>query len=637
MTPSSDPQAVESDSPAGRAGRGLSSTGGGESNHGIFFTCHTKWQGSHEGKRAAPANQDGASLTGPPKRAQLQNFLRGGDKWGLLSLLVICCCLLFPVELSAASPTLSHLFPAGGQRGAKAVVTCTGKFEWPVKVFAPGVDVTAGSESGKLEISVPADLAADRVWVRLYNVEGASALVPFLIGQLSEVAEQEPNNTILKAQVLGDTNVTINGALAAADVDGFAVRLEAGQTLVAALDANTRLGSPMDAILQVVSPNGIILAENHDDLGLDPRLAYTATAAGTVVVRVFAFPAAPDTTIAFRGGDNFVYRLTLTTGPFVTHTVPLSAPLSNPGTVEVSGWNVPPGTKLPVVPLGGERLAAYQEFEALDEMRRSPDARLGFVLAAGLAGSARVRLSPHAAAANVGPLSPDPNNPAVLLLPSSVTGWLKTPRQTDAFRIPLLKGQHVVVSVESRGLDLPLDPVLKLADPTGAVMAEVDDTGASRDAVLTHAAARDGDYRVTISDRYGQGGALCLYLLTARLEEPDFELSVGTDALVVSADKPGELTVKVVRRSAPSGTPGSITVRVLELPAGVTAPAVVSEPTGPTAGEVKLVFSGGGPAFSGPIKIVGNCSQPSERQRFARTPATLGVSHDTLWMTVVQK
>ena len=180
-------------------------------------------------------------------------------------------------------------------------MTCAGKFEWPVKVFAPGIDVTAGSESGKLEISIPADLPADRVWVRLYNAEGASAAVPFLIGQLPEINEQEPNNTTRNAQALADPNVAINGGLTAADVDGFAVRLEAGQTLVAALDANTRLGSPMDAIVQVVSPDGIVLAENHDDLGLDPRLAFTATHAGTVIVRLFAFPAAPDTTIAFRG------------------------------------------------------------------------------------------------------------------------------------------------------------------------------------------------------------------------------------------------------------------------------------------------------------------------------------------------
>ena len=93
----------------------------------------------------------------------------------------------------------------------------------------------------------------------------------------------------------------------------------------------------------------------------------------------------------------------------------------------------------------------------------------------------------------------------------------------------------------------------------------------------------------------------------------------------------------MLRRKAPSGTAGPIAIQALELPAGVTAPAMVSEPTGPTAGEVKLAFSAGGPAFSGPIRIVGKASQPNERQRFARTPAKLGVSHDTLWLTVIEK
>jgi epoxyqueuosine reductase len=42
--------------------------------------------------------------------------------------------------------------------------------------------------------------------------------------------------------------------------------------LVAAVEANTALGSPMDAMLQVVSPRGFVLAENNDDIHLDPRL-----------------------------------------------------------------------------------------------------------------------------------------------------------------------------------------------------------------------------------------------------------------------------------------------------------------------------------------------------------------------------
>src|SRR5206468_5446479 len=135
-----------------------------------------------------------------------------------------------------------------------------------------------------LEVSIPADLAADRVWVRLYNAEGASTPAPFLIGNLKEINEQEPNDRPANAQVIADPNVTVNGVLTNGDVDGFAVPLKAGQTLVAAVDAYARLGSPMDAVLQVTTPKGVVLAENHDDVQLDPRLAFTAAKPGTYIV-----------------------------------------------------------------------------------------------------------------------------------------------------------------------------------------------------------------------------------------------------------------------------------------------------------------------------------------------------------------
>ncbi|MBS0263617.1 MAG: pre-peptidase [Planctomycetes bacterium] len=544
-------------------------------------------------------------------------------------------CLLVPAVAEAAAPTLSHLFPAGGQRGTKVIVTCSGKFDWPPQVFAPGLDVKPTADAGKLEVTIPADLPADRAWLRLYNAEGASASVPFLIGTLPEVAEQEPNNTLKAPQAIADPKVTINGVLAGADVDGYAVTLQAGQTLVAALDANTRLGSPMDAILQIATPDGIVVAENHDDLGLDPRLAYTARQTGSYIVRLFAFPSAPDTTIAFRGGDNYVYRLTLTTGPYLTHTLPLTVSRTAPEVVEAQGWNIPAGTKLPAVPFGGARLADFPELEPLDELRKSPDSRLAVVFDAGLAGTARVRQSPFAVA--MVPATQDPANPPTLPVGSAATGCLRAPKQKDTYRLPLQKGQHVIVSLESQSLDLPVDPLLQLVDPKGAVVAEVDDAGALRDAVLSHVAAQDGEYRIVATDRFGHGGPRFVYLLTARLEEPDFELSIAADSLTIPADKPAELAVKIIRRKTGPAVVGPITIQPRDLPAGITAPAVTSEPTGPSSEEVKLTFTGTGAAYSGPLRIVGTATQPKELTRLARVPAKLGVSFDTLWLTSLAK
>lgn len=550
--------------------------------------------------------------------------------------LLACVAALWTHGAYAAPPTLSHLFPAGGQRGAKVVVTCTGSFApWPVSVWAPGVDVVPGPEAGKLEVSIPSDLPTDRVWIRLFNTEGASAAVPFLIGGLNEINELEPNNAPRNAQAITEANVTINGVLDGADVDGFAVKLAAGQTLVADLDANTQLGSPMDAILQIASPDGFVLAENHDDVDLDPRLAFTATKSGTHLVRVFAFPSAPDTTIAFRGGPNYLYRLTLTTGPFISHTVPLSATQADPGAVEVVGWNIPPDAKLPVLAFGGPRLAEAQEFETLADLRNTADARLGFVFAPNFAGAARVRLVPHTVVPVIA--LTDAARPQALMPPNTVTGRLKLPRQTDVFRVPLKKGQQVVIAAESRSVESPLQAVLRLTDPAGAVVANVDDPAPTRAVLMTHVAAQDGDYQLTVRDRFRQGGDRYFYRLTVRLETPDFELSAASDALVVAPDKATELVVNVQRRAPPGVVVGPISIEAVDLPPGVTAPTVVSEATGDTAAKVTLKFATTGPASSGRIRIKGTASQPQAITRQARTPPKFGACFESLWLTAIAK
>ncbi len=555
---------------------------------------------------------------------------------GLLLLLAACGLLSILADAFAAPPTQSRLFPAGGQRGTKVVTSSTGEFDWPVKIWAPGVEVVAGSEKGKLEVSIPADLAADRVWIRLYNEEGISAALPFLIGNLTEVIEQEPNNSPSDAQALSESATTLNGVLSGSgDVDAFAVSLRAGQTLVAAVDAHVRLGSPIDAILQVASADGIVLAENHDDVGLDPRLALTVTTSGIHIVRLFAFPSTPNRAIGFYGGADCVYRLRLTTGPFITHAVPLSVPREDPGAVDVRGWNIPPNTQVEVVSFGGASLADHPEFEVVSAQRNSPDARLGFVFAPHLGGAARVRLAPHAAVSSL--TDTDADHPMRLAPPTAVTGQLRSPGAADRFQLPLQKDQRVIISVESHSLDLPVVPVVRLLDPAGTVLADAPGPGNTVEAVVVHTATQDGDYRLVVRDRYGHGGDRYVYRLTVRLQEPDFELSASADAIVVAADKPTEFEVSVTRRAAPGGSVGPITIEATDLPPGVTAAPVVSEPTGDTAAKVNLTFSTTGPAFSGPIRILGAASEPREIRRFARTPPRFASSLETIWLTAVAK
>jgi hypothetical protein len=532
----------------------------------------------------------------------------------------------------SAPPTLTHLFPAGGQRGEKVKVRCTGNFNWPAKVFAPGLDVVVAKESGEIEVAIPKDLAVDRAWIRFFNDEGVSAAMPFLIDTLKEIEEKEPNDAPRTAQALADASVVVNGVLAkAGDVDCFRIRLEVGQRLVAIVDANNRLGSPMDAILQITTPEGYVVAENNDDVHLDPRLTFKASRAGDYIVRVFAFSSEPNASIQFSGGPSFVYRLTLTTGPYLTHSLPLSAAAEKPGDIEAAGINIAPKTNLPVVPFGGGKDATYHEREDLGLLRLPADSRFGLVFAPNLAGNSRVRLTPFPVISAIGQTVT--TKPIPLPLPCCVTGRLETPKQVDAFALELKKGQTLLVSAETNSLGFPFDPALKLVGPDDATIASAADVGPNREAFLNHTIAKDGRYRIEIRDRYRGGGERHVYRLTVRLDEPDFSLTSSSDSVAITTDKGAELAVKVERR----GTIGPITIQAVGLPDGVSCPSITSEPTGPTASTVKLQFTSTGSSFSGPIRIVGVAAQPVKLERITQTGPRLGAVFDYVWLTAPAK
>lgn len=546
-------------------------------------------------------------------------------------------CLLCMLESvgAAEAPQVKLLMPAGGQRGTKVEVTCDGTFTWPLRVAAPGVDVVVTDKPGVLEVSIPQDLAADRVWLRLYNDEGASTPLPFMIGSLPETKELEPNNSLTKSQVVDPTQMTINGQLDVNDVDSFVVKLGRGQTLVAAVTANHWLGAPMDGVLQVVSPDGFILAECHDDVRLDPLIAFQATKAGTYHVRIAAFPAKPGTSIRFAGDKNYLYRLTLTTGPFLTHAIPSATLFNDLQPVQVIGWNLPPQTRLPVVPFGGASMQGYQEFEGLAAMRLSPDDQTALVFSPEMAGSVRLRMVHHEVVRTIPPA--DAPQTTTLSVPSTITGWLTQRQQVDSYLIPLKKDEPTIISVEGNRMESMLHPYVTLADPSGTPVPDtVYSSIPQRDLVLVYTAPADGMYRLAIRDSYGVELDRHFYRLSVRPDLPDFELTVGTDALVIPAGKPVELPIQIVRRGPPTSAVGPITIRAMGLPDGTTAPDVVSEATGDTATAVKLVITSTGSPFSGRFRIKGTAESPKKIERYARTAELLDACFESIWVTITK-
>jgi hypothetical protein len=525
----------------------------------------------------------------------------------------------------ADAPEVKALIPSGVQRGQSVTVKVLGKpGTAPVQAWCDREQPTvAVNEKGdELTVTAAPETPASVCWIRLYNAEGASALRPFLVGHLPEVSEEEPNNSIGQAKTVDAAGVVVNGVLhKGGEVDVFAMPLEAGQTLIASVESARTLASPADCVLQVLSPAGFVLEQNDDNLGIDPQIVFAAPAGGTYYVRLFAFPKDPNSTIGFAGGEDYVYRLTLTTGPFIDRLVPAAAMEGSVHTPR--GWNLPEDRPEVALAAAGEHATGELPFPGAWQVERMPVA--------------------------AGSLVVEPDNVTdPLALPAAVTGHITSDGETDGYHFTATKGQSLRIAVTARTLDSPLDPVLKVLDADGKVLKEEDDAGRDDfDPATTFEVPADGTYQVQVSDRFGHGGERYFYLLDIGEARPDVALRVEQDAWVLKPGTALEIPVSVAR----TGTlPGPLELAIEGLPEGVTV--TVGEMTAaPAEGERRgrrrrgragdgekttlKLEAAEGTAFSGPVRIVGTVEGENPLARTASAPTVAaGLVTRALWLTV---
>ncbi|WP_417738692.1 PPC domain-containing protein [Rosistilla oblonga] len=514
----------------------------------------------------------------------------------------------------AAPPKMDSLFPAGAGREATRTVTAAGTFSnWPPQVWVDreGLTVTPAKDKGKLEIAAGAD-AAGVYFIRLFDAEGASDVRPFLVDSLPAVDEVEPNNTPEQAQPI-DGNAVVDGVLhKTGEVDRFAIPMKKGQTLVASLQAHNRLGSPMDAVLQVADPRGFVVAQNDDNVGNDPQIVFEAPADGTYSVSLFAFPATPNSTINFSGSKSYIYRLTLTTAGFVDHCSPMAIDTETDSAIQLHGWNIP-DTAASVTPsaIPGERqFVAHPELASFVEVVRS----------------------------SIPVFDPATHTEgAPIAWPVVISDQISAAGEVDKFALDAKKGQTLRCRVESDSLGYLLDPVVTLFDEKGKQLAEVDDSSGRRDSELRHTIPADGRYELAVRDLYGNGGPRFAYRMTIDDSPPGFALTVAADSFVVKGKEKLTLPIAVARER---GCSDEIAISIEGLPETLTATTATSAAKGATAKEVKLEISVSGEeslAFSGPIRIVGRIAGDKPRELAATfTVAGTEQTLDQIWLTAVK-
>jgi hypothetical protein len=518
-------------------------------------------------------------------------------------------CLLAAAPLRANPPEAQYLFPAGGQRGTKFQVKLGGVFlykECPWEVLGPGV--TAGPRlksvptrwfEGPLlpipesqraedypkdlagEIAIAKDAALGFRYARVWNSQGATPSLKFVVGDLPEVVEEEIDGDPVPVRVTPP--VTINGRIfPRGNIDEWAFEATKGQTVRCEVMA-ARLGSPLDARLEVLGPDGKRLGENDDTFGADPLVAFTALADGVYRVRI--------TDTRAEGGQAFVYRLTITTGPHVDSVFPLGGKRGSKVAVHLTGQSVP---------------AAPQEI--LLPADKSPDFLHTFEIAGQRTNVVRLELDdlPEHIVVAKEPIA----------LPAVLNGRIAKPGQVDAWIWTATKGETFEFDLRAARLGSPLDGVLTLHDAAGKEVARAEATVAQPDPSLVFTVPADGTYTVRVQDRLrSRGGAAFAYRLRVAPPQPDFQLSLAADAVTVPRGGQGKLKVQCDRLG---GFKEPITLTVTGLPDGVTAAPAALAP-GQAAAEITLKADATSRIATARLTVKGT-AKVGERTAAARGP-----------------
>ncbi len=508
---------------------------------------------------------------------------------------------VMPIRAQTAYPMLMSSFPTGAQRGKTTLVTVnTGtsngggatNLYGTYKAIFEGAGVTAEvvpPEKGwpaldpKKPFVIPAinsvtlklTIAPDApLGVREFRIatpyQGSSTVGQIVIGDEPELMEAEPNNTPEQAQALTIPCVLNGKFQQGEDVDFYKFKVEAGQQVTFTMncarlqDKIHDIAPHADPLIILSDRTGHELARNDDYYRADPLLNYKFEKAGEYVIQV--------RDVNYQGNPHWVYRLNLTSRPFVTSLIPCAFRTGMNQDVKVEGFglggsttakvdvpaNIPPGiwqTSLKL-PNGSSNVV---NLLITDTTQLAFDGK-----AASGNKTVTATLSSPSTKAEKGTLS----------LPGGVNSLLAAGGSADRYAFKAKKGEPWGFEVTARRIDSELDSEIKILDSKGNVLASNDDA-IGKDSRIDWTSPADGDYFLDIRDLTGHSGPNYYYNLTARPLRPVFTAKCDTDRAMIA---PGNKTCWFILLDRKYGFAGEVKVDVSGLPVGVTASPLTIPP-----------------------------------------------------------
>ncbi len=434
------------------------------------------------------------------------------------------------------------------------------------------------SEWVKINVSISAGAPLGKRELRLITGTGLSNPQYFMVGELPEFHEIEPNDITLVDETRYELPVVLNGQIMPGDVDRFRFKANKEDDVVMVTSARELVPYLADAVpgwfqatLTLYNSKDIEVGYSDDyKFHPDPVLNYKVPQNGSFGLEI------KDS--IYRGREDFVYRIAIGKLPFITSVFPMGCRQGEKVTVALEGWNLPQETLV-------------VDATDLQPGRHSVSIRGETLLSNSL---------PFVVDTLPESLDKEPNNDREnaqqLRPPLIINGRIDEPGDRDVFRFEGRKGGKIAMEVLARRIHSPVDSFLKLTDADGKQLMINDDTVDKGAGLATHHAdsllyaelPKGGAYYVHLTDTQNKGGSAYGYRLRISARRPRFDLRVVPSAI---NGRPGQIkpiTVYALRRD---GFTGEIALKLKNPPPGVTLSGGYI-PAGEEKAEVHLTLPG---------------------------------------------
>lgn len=527
-----------------------------------------------------------------------------------------------PTGPGLPQPVLHYLTPAGGQAGTAVEVTLTGNdldlatgllFSHPAVKAAPlgpatltaaapnpgmgrrGQQGRAPLVATRFKVTIPRDVPASSLDVRVVSKWGVSNPRAFIVGDLPEAVEKDPNNDVSEAQVI-PLNSTVHGTIAQpTDVDYYRLRGTKGQRVVVHCQA-TSIDSRLNAAIEVYSAAGSLLGAGRHYQNGDALVDVVLPDDEDCLIRVFSF--------AYQqGGTEYFYRLTASIAPWIDAVFPAVVEPGKKTMVTVYGRNLPGGVPDPTAVVQGRILEKITTTitapsgPAVERLAYSGHVPPPTAFVDGFefrlrndTGASNPFLLTYARAPLV--LDPGtndtPETAQAVSVPCEIAGRIEKRRDRDWYSFTARKGTVLSIELYGDRLGAPVDLYAVLRNGrTKQTITELDDNPEQTPNQFFHRSddpARyrfsvpdDGTYLLQVSSRESDVEASPRHVYRVRItpEQPDFRLVVmpasptAPDAAVVHRSASQYFAVFVSRMD---GFDGEIALRAEGLPKGVSCP-----------------------------------------------------------------